>query len=210
MTRTHNGCDYTICYNGEIYNTDELIPELSENGFVCSTTSDTEVILYAYIHWGADFVNRLNGIFAFAIWDAAKSRLLLYRDRVGVKPLFYAIRGDSLVFGSEPKACFAHPAVKPELDKHGLQELLAIGPAHTSGLSLFKDLFEVLPGHFMIYSKDGLHDETYWELTSSEHTESYQDTVAHTRFLVEDAIKGRWFPMCRYVLFCQAALIQAS
>ena len=60
--------DYTICYNGEIYNTDELIPELSENGFVCSTTSDTEVILYAYIHWGADFVNRLNGIFAFAIW----------------------------------------------------------------------------------------------------------------------------------------------
>lgn len=62
MTRTHNGYEYTICYNGEIYNTDELIPKLSENGFVCSTTSDTEVILYAYIHWGADFVNRLNGI----------------------------------------------------------------------------------------------------------------------------------------------------
>lgn len=93
------------------------------------------------------------------------------------------------MFGSEPKACFAHPAVKPELDKQGLQELLAIGPAHTSGLSLFKDLFEVLPGHFMIYSQNGLHDETYWELTSREHTESYQDTVAHTRFLVEDAIK---------------------
>lgn len=62
----------------------------------------------------------------------------------------------------------------------------------------------------MIYSRDGLHDETYWELTSREHTESYRDTVAHTRFLVEDAIKGRWFPMCRYVLFCQAASIQAS
>ena len=202
MTRTHNGYDYTICYNGEIYNTDELIPELSENGFVCSTTSDTEVILYAYIHWGADFVNRLNGIFAFAIWDAAKSRLLLYRDRVGVKPLFYAIRGDSLVFGSEPKACFAHPAVKPELDKQGLQELLAIGPAHTSGLSLFKDLFEVLPGHFMIYSRDGLHDETYWELTSREHTESYRDTVAHTRFLVEDAIKRQMVsdvPVCTFL-----------
>ena len=202
MTRTHNGYDYTICYNGEIYNTDELIPELSENGFVCSTTSDTEVILYAYIHWGADFVNRLNGIFAFAIWDAAKSRLLLYRDRVGVKPLFYAIRGDSLVFGSEPKACFAHPAVKPELDKQGLQELLAIGPAHTSGLSLFKDLFEVLPGHFMIYSWDGLHDETYWELTSREHTESYRDTVAHTRFLVEDAIKRQMVsdvPVCTFL-----------
>lgn len=114
------------------------------------------------------------------------------------------------MFGSEPKACFAHPAVKPELDKQGLQELLAIGPAHTSGLSLFKDLFEVLPGHFMIYSRDGLHDETYWELTSREHTESYRDTVAHTRFLVEDAIKDRWFPMCRCVLFCQAASIQAS
>lgn len=202
MTRTHNGYEYTICYNGEIYNTDELIPELSENGFVCSTTSDTEVILYAYIHWGADFVSRLNGIFAFAIWDAAKNRLLLYRDRVGVKPLFYAIRGDSLVFGSEPKACFAHPAVKPELDKQGLQELLAIGPAHTSRLSLFKDLFEVLPGHFMIYTRDGLHDETYWELTSREHTESYQDTVAHTRFLVEDAIKRQMVsdvPVCTFL-----------
>lgn len=106
------------------------------------------------------------------------------------------------MFGSEPKACFAHPAVKPELDKQGLQELLAIGPAHTSGLSLFKDLFEVLPGHFMIYSRDGLHDETYWELTSSEHTESYQDTVAHTRFLVEDAIKRQMIsdvPVCTFL-----------
>lgn len=106
------------------------------------------------------------------------------------------------MFGSEPKACFAHPAVKPELDKQGLQELLAIGPAHTSGLSLFKDLFEVLPGHFMIYSQDGLHDETYWELTSREHTESYRDTVAHTRFLVEDAIKRQMVsdvPVCTFL-----------
>ncbi len=106
------------------------------------------------------------------------------------------------MFGSEPKACFAHPAVKPELDKQGLQELLAIGPAHTSGLSLFKDLFEVLPGHFMIYSQDGLHDETYWKLTSREHTESYRDTVAHTRFLVEDAIKRQMVsdvPVCTFL-----------
>ena len=68
-----------------------------------------------------------------------------------------------------------------ELDKQGLQELLAIGPAHTSGLALFKDLFEVLPGHFMIYSQDGLLEETYWELTSREHTESYRDTDVYKR-----------------------------
>ena len=80
-----------------------------------------------------------------------------------------------------------------------------------AGFPLFKDLFEVLPGHFMIYSRDGLHDETYWELTSREHTESYRDTVAHTRFLVEDAIKRQMVsdvPVCTF--FCRAASIQAS
>ena len=202
MTRSRDGYSCTIVYNGEIYNTDELLPELTKNGYVSTTTSDTEVVLHAYMHWGPDFVSRLNGIFAFAIWDEGNERLLLYRDRVGVKPLFYAIRGNSLIFGSEPKACFAHPDLTPELDLLGLKELLAIGPAHTSGLTLFKDLFEVLPGHYMIYTTDGLHDETYWELSSHEHTDSYEDTVEHTRFLVEDAITRQMIsdvPVCTFL-----------
>lgn len=202
MTRTHNGYHYTIVYNGEIYNTDELIPELSKHGYVCTTSSDTEVILYSYIHYGADFVNRLNGIFAFAIWDDCQKRLLLYRDRVGVKPLFFTISDDTLIFGSEPKSCFAHPGFSPEIDINGLRELLAIGPAHTSGFTVFKNLFEILPGHFAIFSKDGFFDETYWELSCHEHTEDYNSTVDHTRFLVEDAIKKQMVsdvPVCTFL-----------
>ena len=91
-------------------------------------------------------------------------------------------------FGSEPKACFVHPDFEPEIDKQGLQELLSIGPAHTSGTTLFKGLYEVLPGHYISYSKEGLYDEKYWDIVSHEHTDDYARTVEHTRYLVEDSI----------------------
>lgn len=202
MTRKMDGQVYTIVYNGEIYNTDELIPELSKNGYIFETSSDTEVILYGYMHYGPEFVNRLNGIFAFAIWDGRLKQLLLYRDRVGVKPLFYTIQNSTLLFGSEPKACFEHPDFTPAIEKQGLQELLSIGPAHTSGHGIFKGLKEVLPGHFLTISHSGITDDTYWDLQSFEHHDSYEDTVAHTRFLVEDAITRQLVsdvPVCSFL-----------
>ena len=202
MTRSCDGRSCTIVYNGEIYNTDEIIPELNKNGYVLSTTSDTEVILYAYMHYGADFVEKLNGIFAIAIWDDALQKLFLFRDRVGVKPLFYAVPNDTLIFGSEPKACFVHPDFEPEIDKQGLQELLSIGPAHTSGTTLFKGLYEVLPGHYISYSKEGLYDEKYWDIVSHEHTDDYARTVEHTRYLVEDSIIRQMVsdvPVCTFL-----------
>ena len=202
MTRKLDGHSFTIVYNGEIYNTDELIPELSKNGYIFETTSDTEVILYSYMHFGPEFVRHLNGIFAFAIWDDRLKRLLLYRDRAGVKPLFYTLHDGTLIFGSEPKACFQFPGFTPSIDQKSLQELLSIGPAHTSGCGIFKDLFEVLPGHFLTFSAAGLTDETYWELQSYEHHADYKDTVAHTRFLVEDAITRQMVsdvPVCTFL-----------
>ena len=162
MTRTVHNHTCTIVYNGEIYNTEELKAELPTGKFHFETTSDTEVILYCYMHFGPSFVQKLNGIFAFAIYDEQKQQLLLYRDRAGVKPLFYTQMEGSLVFGSEPKALFCHPAITPAIARQGMQELLAIGPAHTSGICIFKDFFEVLPGHFMVYSPQGLHDTCYW------------------------------------------------
>ena len=188
MTRTVHDHTCTIVYNGEIYNTEELKAELPAGKFHFETTSDTEVILYCYMHFGPSFVQKLNGIFAFAIYDEQKQQLLLYRDRAGVKPLFYTQMEDSLVFGSEPKALFCHPAITPAIDRQGMQELLAIGPAHTSGTCIFQNLSEVLPGHFMVYSPQGLHDTCYWELSGHPHTDTYTDTVDHVRFLVEDAI----------------------
>ena len=92
------------------------MPELDKAGFIFETTTDTEVILYAYIYYGINFVNKLNGIFAFAIWDGAEKRLILYRDRLGVKPLFYTIQDNTIIFGSEIKAIFCFPDIRPEID----------------------------------------------------------------------------------------------
>lgn len=202
MVRHQNSFSYAIVYNGEIYNTDELIPDLKRAGYSFETTSDTEVILYAYMHYGADFVNRLNGIFAFAIWDEAKQQLLLYRDRAGIKPHFYTIQNGSLVFGSEPKALFCHPEITPEMNLNSLQEILAIGPARTSGNGIFKDVYEVMPGHYLTYDKSGIRDHLYWDLTSAEHTDSYADTVEKVGFLVRDSIRRQMIsdvPVCTFL-----------
>lgn len=202
MVRFRRAQPYAIVYNGEIYNTDELVPALKKAGYSFETTSDTEVILYAYMHYGADFVSLLNGIFAFAIWDGAKEQLLLYRDRAGIKPHFYSIKNNTLVFGSEPKSLFSHPDIHPEINLDSLREILAIGPARTSGNGIFKGMHEVLPGHYLTFTQNGMADHLYWDLTSAEHTDSYRETVEKVSFLVRDAIKRQMVsdvPVCTFL-----------
>lgn len=191
-----------IVYNGEIYNTDELLPPLLAAGYTFSTTSDTEVILCAYLHYGRDFVSRLNGIFAFAIWDGGTGELLLYRDRAGTKPLFYSTPGGTLVFGSEPKALFCHPDITPAIDENSLLELLSIGPARTPGNGIFSGMHEVLPGHYQIFSREGMEQVCYWDLTAAPHTDSYEKTVEMVSYLVRDAVKrqdGLGRPVCTFL-----------
>ena len=202
MIRHRDGADYAIVYNGEIYNTDELIPELTSAGYNFLTTSDTEVILYAYMHFGASFVSRLNGIFSFAIWDGAAKQLFLYRDRVGTKPLFYHVKDDELVFASEPKALFCFPDLSPAITENSLRELLAVGPARTPGCGVFQDIYEVLPGHYLCFDAMGLSDTTYWDLKCLPHTDSYEDTVAHVSFLMRDTVKRQMIsdvPVCTFL-----------
>lgn len=115
-----------ITFSGEIYNFHELRSQLRSHGRDFTTHSDTEVLLTAYLHWGTDFVHRLNGMYAFAIWDERKQELLLVRDRLGIKPLYYALLDGGVVFGSEPKALLAHPGITAEVDREGLAELLAL------------------------------------------------------------------------------------
>lgn len=202
---SETGADARTCaivYNGEIYNTEELSASLKAAGYVFETTSDTEVILYAYMHYGADFVSRLNGIFAFAIWDGRDEKLLLYRDRAGIKPHFYAIKDKTLIFGSEPKALFAHPDLTPKLTLSGMQEILAIGPARTSGCGIFDGVSEVIPGHYLTFTREGITDCCYWDLTGREHTDSYEQTVEKVSFLVRDAITRQMIsdvPVCTFL-----------
>ena len=199
MTRRLDGAAFTIVYNGEIYNADELREELAEMGASFETKSDTEVILEGYVRWGDGIVPRLNGIFAFALWDDAKSRLLLARDRSGVKPLFYAVRESEIIFASEIKALFVHPALAPRIDLDSLREILALGPARTDGEGVFCGVREVRMGCTLTWDENGLCETPYWRLESHPHEDSYVMTVEKVSYLVRNAV---WRQMVSDVPVC--------
>lgn len=199
MSMTYNENTYTIVYNGQLYNTEDIRKELIEAGFEFKGYSDTEVILKAFIYFGSDIVKRFNGIFSFAIWNEGKQELFLARDHFGIKPLYYTIVDDNLIFSSEVKALIKHPIVELKIDKQGIAELLGIGPAHTPGTSVFKDILEIKPAHFAIYNKSGLHIEEYWKLESKPHTDNFETTCKNVHYLLEDAIKRQLVsdvPLC--------------
>lgn len=202
MLRRKNGDLYGIIYNGEVYNADELTQELKRLGYIFETTCDTEVLLNAYIAYGADFVTKLNGIFAFAIWDGRRQELLLFRDHAGVKPLFYTKQNDTLIFASEIKALFCHPAVRPEADENSFREIFGIGPARTPGCGVFRGISEVRPGCKVVFSASGMREEAYWELKARPHTENYTETVAHVSYLIRDAVERQMVsdvPVCSFL-----------
>ncbi len=194
--------EYVICYNGQIYNTKELRITLEKNGFHFNGHSDTEVLLKAYIFYGNDVVKHLNGIFAFAIWNSKKNELFLARDHFGVKPLFYTQMEDTFIFASEIKAILEYPNVKKIVDNQGISELFGIGPAHTAGFTIFKDIFELKPAHFAVLNSSGLHLKQYWKLTSMEHTDSFEKTCDTLKYLLEDSITRQLvsdMPLCTFL-----------
>ncbi len=202
MTRWQNGAEYTIVFNGEIYNNEALRQSLRASGYTFETTCDTESILYLYMRDGADCAKQLNGIFAFAIWDGAGNELFLARDQLGVKPLFYSMQAGGLYFGSEIKALFAHPAVPPRVNLNTFREIFGIGPARSGGCGVFEGVFELKAGHCASFNAQGLATRAYWALESKPHTDSYQDTVAQVRYLVEDAITQQMVsdvPVCSFL-----------
>jgi asparagine synthase (glutamine-hydrolysing) len=187
----------TIVYSGEAYNFRELRRELESHGHRFRTHSDTEVVLQAYLRWGADLVDRLNGMFAFAIWDRRTEELLLVRDRMGIKPLYYAPTPHGVLFGSEPKAILANPLFTARIDDDGLSELLT--NAKTPGHGIFHGMREVVPGHVVRISRDGITDRRYWELTAREHTDDVPTTVRHVRELLDDIVERQLIadvPLC--------------
>lgn len=202
MTRTEGDKNYTIIYNGELYNTEEVRKELIENGFKFRSYSDTEVLLMSYIFWGPECVHHINGIFAFGIWDEAQQRVFLARDPLGVKPLFYNVIDKSLIFGSEIKALLANPNISAEIDEHSLAELFSVGPARPLGSGIFKGIHDLPPANYMIFSRDGLTVKEYWKLKYSPTTESFDTAVEHTRDLLVDAVKRQLVadvPVCTFL-----------
>ena len=190
VARRPEGLATALVYNGELYNTDPLRSELRQLGHVFATRSDTEVVLHSYLEWREACPSRLEGIFAFAVWDEARQRLFLARDRLGVKPLFYAVRGNGILFASELKSLLAHPLVPPEVDREGLAEVFALGPARTPGHGVFRGVDELRAGCRLTFAPEGMRGHgPYWRLQSEPHTDGVSETADRVRDLLSSAIR---------------------
>lgn len=183
-----NGTEYTVCFDGLLYNSSELKDALSEKGFRCEDADDAELVLLSYIRWGAGCLNRLNGIFAFSVWNSESRELFLARDRFGIKPLYYTQKNGCIIFASELKGILANNDVEAVLDRDGLCEVLGLGPAHTCGCGVFKGINEILPGHFAVYNKNGFNCHRYWVLESKAFMGDFDECVEETKRLCFDAI----------------------
>lgn len=178
---------YTIFFDGFISNASELAKALEDKQVYTKGRSLEGLLIDAYMIWGADFAEKLQGAFALGLYDKGKNTLYLYRDTLGLRPLFYCQTPNSLVFASEIKGLFAHPDITPVLDSKGLTELLALGPARIPGSGIFKNIREVKPGQMVIYHQDALIEKTFHTFQYQEHTDSYDETKEHIKELLEES-----------------------
>ncbi|MFJ6086794.1 asparagine synthase (glutamine-hydrolyzing) [Streptomyces sp. NPDC092369] len=192
-----DGSDVVLSYSGEVYNHRQLRSELRALGHEFRTRSDTEVVLRAYVEWGEAVAEHLDGMFAFAVWDERVQRLLLVRDRLGVKPLYWAAVDGGLAFASEPKALFAHPEIRPRVDADGLRE--AYGLLFNTGPTVWSGVREVEPGGLLVLDRGGIRERRYWQLEEGAHSDDQETTVERIRELVGTAARGQLeadVPLC--------------
>ena len=202
MTFKYNGNIYIIVYNGQIYNTNELKEDLKQHNINLESHSDTEILLKSYVLYKEKVVNKLNGIFAFAIWNQNDKKLFIARDHFGVKPLYYTLYNNNFIFASEVKAILKFPGIEPILNKQGISELFGIGPAHTNGTTAFKNILELSPANYAIFNESGFHKQRYWKLKSKPHKDSFEETCDKVLYLLEDSIKSQLVsdvPLCTFL-----------
>ncbi|MBA9044068.1 MULTISPECIES: asparagine synthase (glutamine-hydrolyzing) [Streptomyces] len=176
-----------LVYSGETYNFTELRRELTDRGHRFTTDSDTEVVLHAYVEWGDAFAERLNGMYAFAIWDGRRDKLVMIRDRMGIKPFYYYRTPDGVLFGSEPKAILANPLARPRVTLDGLRELLVM--IKTPGHAVWDGMREVEPGTVVTVDRSGLSTRVYWRLRTRPHEDDRDTTIATVRTLLDDIVR---------------------
>ena len=202
MTKIINNKEYTICYNGELYNTEEVRADLISKGYKFESYSDTEVLLTSYIEYGQKCADYLNGIFAFGIWDEYNQELFLCRDQLGIKPLFYSYIDGNLIFASEIKALLKHPYIDSIVDRDGLIELISLGPARTLNGAIFKDIKEIPPAHYLLFNKRGINLNEYWKLETMEHEDDIDTTKKKVREMLVEIIENQLVsdvPVCTFL-----------
>ena len=177
--------ELVVTFDGAIYNGAELREELD---FEFRGDSDVELVFAAYMQWGEECVGRLRGVFAFAIWDASERKLMIARDRIGVKPLFFTEFGGRLIWASEIKGILSYPEFEAVIDEEGIAEIFGLGPTRTPGSGVFSGIKELETGSYLTYSDGALQMKRYWELVSAEHGDDLGATAEKLRYLVKDSV----------------------
>lgn len=202
MIRTMGDRKYVLVYNGELYNTEEVREKLLAKGYPFRSYSDTEVLLLAYIEWGTDCLKHINGIFSFGVWEEKDKTLFLARDHLGVKPLFYSIKNNNLIFGSQIKALLAHPMLEPVVNSEGIMEIFGLGPARSLDSGVFENIKEVPPAHCLFYKDGKTTLREYWKLEAKPYEEDIHTTIGNIRGLFVEAVEGQLVsdvPVCTFL-----------
>ncbi|MDF2676260.1 MAG: hypothetical protein K0Q97_553 [Bacillota bacterium] len=202
MIRQIGNNKFVMVYNGELYNTEDVRKKLLLKGHKFESYSDTEVLLLSYIEWGVECLNHINGIFAFGVWNEYDKTLFLARDHLGVKPLFYSIKNNNLLFASQIKALLANPLVQPIVDEQGVMEIIGLGPARTLGNGVFKDIKELPPAYYLIYKDGNIYIKEYWQLQAIPHEENFEQTKETTKNLFVDTVERQLVsdvPLCTFL-----------
>ena len=184
-----NGIIYTIVYEGIIYNIKELKQKLNDKKINLETNFQIEVILKCFVYFGSEIFKNINGAFCFAIWNNKNEELYLVKDHLGIKPLYYTLKNDAIIFSTEIKAILEYPDIEIKVDNQGLSEIFGLGPVHTPGVTAFKNIYEAKGGNYMIFNRFGIHIQEYWKLESKKHEDNLQITCKKVRDLLEDSIK---------------------
>ncbi len=201
-----NGAEFVITFDGIIYNSNELKDKLK-----CKENmTDAELVMGAYIRWGAGCLHYMNGIFAFSIWNSKSKELFLARDRFGIKPLYYTISGDSLIFASEIKGILTHPSVPAILDKNGICEVLGMGPAQTQGISAFKGIYEIMPACCATFNNNGFNQSKYWKLESKPYELDFEECISDVKILTRNAISSQLEAKNRNLCFFLSGGVDSS
>lgn len=193
---------YTIVYNGELYNTDEVREELKRFGYTFDTTCDTEVVLKAFHMWKEESAKRFNGIYAYAIYNDEDRELFLCRDRIGVKPLYYSNMKGTFAFASKIESLLYVKGVEPVCNEEGLNEIFMLGPAKTMGKTVFRDIMELEPASYMYYRNGKAEIKEYWKLTAEPFADNEAEAIEKTHFLITDAIRRQLVsdvPVCTFL-----------
>lgn len=205
LTLTHYEKAYSISFDGAITNVPELIGMLPKNRVTAqflegSSLSVEHTLLLCYLTYGPDFVSKLTGSFAMLLWDSSQHTLYLFRDSLGLQPLYYYYQNQQLVYGSHPSSLLAHPWVKPAMNREGLNELFAMGPGHSIGSTPFTNIYQVKPGHYLAFSQRGLQDVTYHHFNSELTKDSLEEITYQCGQMLKSSIalsgKGAIDPAC--------------